>query len=459
MAANAMVAGSAYSILRLVRRLDAAPSEAVRWALVENLGKIRRRSRANGTVFYYLDFRPFGNAYSDEGQPLRTREAAENLLSKIRAKVALGKPLQAVLVAYKRDSTGHLAVHRFMADWLADLDIRRRAGDLSVTYTRNLERYAQPDGHLEFWREKTIHDISPAKVRDFGRWLALRKTRNRQGEETDQILSASTRRKVLGAFHAFCEWLRQGELINVVPPFPKIPKTEHQPFIISMEAQTAVLEAIPWEERGAFLAAACGARPGEVRAYDIDDPYQDDEGCWIRTNKAVQGQNTHEAAPRTKNRRAGDLPCSAELWEWILWRLDQVQPSDRLQGQIPLFINPTGRVAARRWLGNALRTRWNLYARQVLGVHVPMYEGTKHSTATDAIRRGVSLEQIQAALRHADAASTRVYAKLARSGSFDILRNPARVSHLYPDSERPEKDNENRDLWRGGRDSNPQLPA
>jgi hypothetical protein len=27
-------------------------------------------------------------------------------------------------------------------------------------------------------------------------------------------------------------------------------------------------------------------RPGEVRAYDIDDPYQDEEGCWIRTNKA-----------------------------------------------------------------------------------------------------------------------------------------------------------------------------
>jgi hypothetical protein len=71
-----------------------------------------------------------------------------------------------------------------------------------------------------------------------------------------------------------------------------------------------------------------------------------------------------------------------------------------------------------------------------------MYEGTKHSTATDAIRRGVSLEQIQAALRRAHAASTRVYAKLARRGSFDILRNPARGSHLYPDPERPKNVNE-----------------
>jgi hypothetical protein len=60
--------------------------------------------------------------------------------------------------------------------------------------------------------------------------------------------------------------------VGVVPPFPKNPKTEHQPVIISMEAQSAELEAIRWEERDAFLAAACGARPGEVRAYDIDDP-------------------------------------------------------------------------------------------------------------------------------------------------------------------------------------------
>jgi hypothetical protein len=86
-------------------------------------------------------------------------------------------------------------------------------------------------------------------------------------------------------------------------------------------------------------------------------------------------------------------------------------------------------------------------------------EGTKHSTATDAIRRGVPLEQIQAALRHADAASTRVYAKLARGGAFDILRNPARVSHLYPAGNRPENTSANSGLWRGGRDSNPQLLA
>jgi hypothetical protein len=78
----------------------------------------------------------------------------------------------------------------------------------------------------------------------------------------------------------------------------------------------------------------------------------------------------------------------------------------------------------------------------VLGVHVPMNGGTKHSTATDGIRRGLSLEQIQAALRDADPASMRVDAKLARGGSFEILRNPARASHLYPAEDRSENTSE-----------------
>ena len=85
-----------------------------------------------------------------------------------------------------------------------------------------------------------------------------------------------------------------------------------------------------------------------------------------------------------------------------------MRPADRLHGRIPLFINPRGRVAGERWLGNPLRDRGNLYARHVLGVHVPMHQGAKQSTAADAIRRGVSLEQIQAALCHADAPSIEV---------------------------------------------------
>jgi integrase len=386
----------------------------------------------------------------------RAEEQRHDVATALRAKVAVGKPVQAVLIAYKRDSTAHLTVHRFVADWLADLEIRRQAGDLSPTYTRNLDRYAQPGGNLEFWREKTIHDISAGTVRDFGRWLALRRTRNRQGKETDQALSATTRRKVLGAFHAFCEWLRQGELIAVVPPFPKVPRTEHQPVIISMEAQAAVLLAIPWEERGAFLAAACGAGRGRSAPTTSMTP--------TRTRKAAGSEPIRPRARRAPAGRSGssepevncpasacarrDLSGSRRAGSSSPGVARKAGPDRVARGSTPTAPPSTGdRRPCGSWCAVRLRAR-----------SVP-YEGTKHSTATDAIRRGVSLEQIQAALRHADSASTRVYAKLARGGSFDILRNPARVSHLYPAENRPENTDEINGLWRGGRDSNPQLPA
>lgn len=92
-------------------------------------------------------------------------------------------------------------------------------------------------------------------------------------------------------------------------------------------------------------------------------------------------------------------------------------------------------------------------------MHVPMNGGTKHSTATDGIRRGLSLEQIQAALRDADPASMRVDAKLARGGSFDILRNPARVSHLYPAGNHHETTSRIKNLWRGAWVPNPGGPS
>ena len=42
--------------------------------------------------------------------------------------------------------------------------------------------------------------------------------------------------------------------------------------------------------------------------------------------------------------------------------------------------------------------------------------------ATDALRRGVQEHNIQEFLGHADARTTRVYAKLAKQGFVDVLR-------------------------------------
>ena len=53
--------------------------------------------------------------------------------------------------------------------------------------------------------------------------------------------------------------------------------------------------------------------------------------------------------------------------------------------------------------------------------HVPLYDGTKHSFATDAIRRGVPERLLQKFLGHAHPESTRRYARLADAALVQVL--------------------------------------
>ena len=53
---------------------------------------------------------------------------------------------------------------------------------------------------------------------------------------------------------------------------------------------------------------------------------------------------------------------------------------------------------------------------------MPLYAGTKHSTATELFRRGVDRTLIQAALGHADARSTDAYVVLADADTLDVFR-------------------------------------
>jgi hypothetical protein len=102
------------------------------------------------------------------------------------------------------------------------------------------------------------------------------------------------------------------------------------------------------------------------------------------------------SAPRdvTKARNWRRIIIDAELREWIeRW----VNPQGALDASA-LFVNPTARRPGKRWLSNPLREEWNR-AAETVGVRVKMYEGTKHTSATEAVRGGRRMEEIQKAAR------------------------------------------------------------
>ncbi len=106
---------------------------------------------------------------------------------------------------------------------------------------------------------------------------------------------------------------------------------------------------------------------------------------------------------------------SDELRAWIE---SYVDPTDRLRAA-PLFLNPR---TGERWTHYALRDAW-LRACEAAGVgHVRLYEGTKHTMATEAIRLGVDERALQTFLGYKDVRSTRRYAQLPEHAMISVLR-------------------------------------
>lgn len=68
-----------------------------------------------------------------------------------------------------------------------------------------------------------------------------------------------------------------------------------------------------------------------------------------------------------------------------------------------------------------------LEAAKRAGVRAGLYEGTKHSFATDALDRTGNERAVQEYLGHADPRSTRRYAKLREERLLEVVR--PRVVH------------------------------
>lgn len=201
-------------------------------------------------------------------------------------------------------------------------------GERSPTYLRELERWAKPGGHFDWWRGKSIYEIRAGAVEDWSHWLAKRG------------IAAKTRRNVLGGLRSFVTWLKRRELIDTIPSFPEVPVDEYAPRLISARVQRGILEEIAWDRRGAFLAARLGIRPGEIRAADVTDYRVIEDVPGLTISRAVKGPNANAPTHGTKGRNAAWIPVDEELQRWIEWRLFQVSKEEMLRSRIALRAGP-----------------------------------------------------------------------------------------------------------------------
>jgi hypothetical protein len=431
------------------------------WIAVGKVGKVIEERTASGRTRIRIDFgRRRGkrirldsipNPTDGQPIPLADRATAERVLESVRGVMADGCSLEQALAPFRGTTAPEDMIEARLKEYIGHFREKVAQGKRSPNSLRELERYAKKDGHFSAWYGRSIHGITYGEIEDWQ--LSLGK---RISPLTGQPISPKTQKNVSDAFRAFLRWLRRRGTVMAVPEFPSIDVPEYAPETVDMEQQTAILEAIPWERRGAFLVAASEAvRVGEVRAFNLDD-YRDGK---LRVSKATQGPRLDAPVRHTKNRSAEWRELwHPELIRWIEWRLTQATPEARLRGEVALFWNPTARNREKRWNPASMERDWHRACEKV-GVSVSLQEGTRHTTLT-ALGATLPERMLRAFSRHRDSRSLDRYSKPRPTPAAIVRALPKRpkVAPGWPlEGEGPEKGPLDSDTY-GGADGTRTRP-
>ncbi|MCP5058660.1 MAG: tyrosine-type recombinase/integrase [bacterium] len=368
---------------------------------MKNWGKVFERPGKGGTRRHWLDFGRHGKLYSHKGVPFEGREQAEALLRTVRILAQeVGK--NGAIDRFAPVASPKRRVGVWLKSWLLDFEEMVKSGDRAPRTLREYSRWAKPGGHFDFWRNRSILLIGPMASKEFLRWLRLRGV---QGK---------TAWNVVAGFHAFLAWLVEIEELERVPKLMWPKKHSPKTSVIGIETQQAILDAIPEDARGVYLAMArlC-VRPSEAVVMNARQLCADG---WVNVDVSRADRTIGSGEKSIKNDEAKRLPLPDDLAEWInRW----VPAEDRLRRKV-LFNNPR---TGGPWSEAALRRQWYRACDEV-GVKISLYQGTKHSTATELRRRGIALDVIQQLCGHRDQRSTEVYAKLGEEALVEAISLP-----------------------------------
>ena len=373
----------------------------ISYDMLERIGSVREYGKGR----WMIDLRTYGGGrlYSDRGEPLKTQAEAQRLLTQIHGKLRKGRTLESVIDEFFPDRGKRHLLHKYARVWLETKESQVETGERSISYTRTLRSYIEPGGYFDFWEGISIYEITTKKIREWTTYLIA-----------ERKIKARTAHKAVATLNAIMNWLREDEELEFTPPRVPYPRFDRAPpRVISSESQDAVLGEIPEERRGPFLAMALlGVRPNEAIALDVTDF---DEAV-LYVNRAKKGRRKLDPIRGTKSGEGKVLPVPPTLADWIgKW----VRPH-RIQG--PLFTNPRGRSADKRWSLDALEDTWNKAAASV-GIQINLYNGTKHSCATEILQRAPK-HVVQALLGHADIRSVDNYGRVNTTTLAGVIRDP-----------------------------------
>lgn len=342
--------------------------------------------------------------YRHKGVRFSDRAHAQRVLEQMRGRLeGVEPPFETAAAAeFLPDLSKPNRIETLLREYLEDLEERARLGEVSDYTVANLRTRVPTDPprkaqYFAFWSMYALSEVRRAQVEKFKRHLEL------------EGLAPSSVALLMDQFKAFLTWCKEVRELPFNPPaFPAVPVQRKRPPLLTPAQQRAGIEAIPWRERGIFLAMALGVRPGAarpIRMADVHDGY-------IDIHSAVQGAKaTAKVAPNTKGRKAYWLPLTRDLARWI---------AEHSDGRLPsawLFPDPnTGGI----WAHGSLERIWRSASESAGIPHVPLYKAMKHSFLTGRLLAGKSKEAL-AEFASITPAQLETYAQWARELSAQVL--------------------------------------
>lgn len=363
---------------------------------VADLGTVRRDPRSGR---WYLDLRPVARVYTyrtpwGDETAFATELDAARALDLIRSHCADGMPVAAAIECIRpREGSRVPALAR---EWLREKWREVEAGRRVARSIRELELSVARE--WGWWEAVPVHQITSAAVRAWA--LAL----------GGRGLAPATVRAELARFRSFCAWLYSTDRLQRLPAFPRIEQPDRHRATLTWEQQDAVLEAIPEEQRGVFLAGVdLALRPQEARALLAVD--LEGDGVWIR--RAAKDEGAAAPVGETKTGRHRYLPWTDRLRGWC----DRYVPREARFGGLA-FPAPGGGM----WSAHELRKAWRA-ASEAAGVpYVAVRDATRRSSMQELRRRAnAPLSAIRDLAGHRREETTRIYLGSATGELVGVL--------------------------------------
>lgn len=341
--------------------------------------------------------------YSDKyGTPLDSLDRANRTLEGIRYEIDNGTfdPCR-----YIKRQQNEFRFDKRMSEWVRDYEKSKRRGNIAPSYLKLIKLYSKRY-FVPFFKKEDLRDINTKRIKDYSDWLP-------------EKFSRKYRKNILDTLEKFFNDMRKLELIERVPIFPNISVPDPAINWCDIETQEMILNEIPAIHQPIFwFIAKEGVRPGEARALmwgDVD--FDNNLVCIRRTFSAKELRDT------TKGGHGDWLPIHPKARE-IMFGLPRKS----------MFVFT---FRGRPYAENTIPKIWNAACKKLNIEGLSLYQGTRHSLASDAVRRGLSLYDVQSALRHRDYRTTQKYAHMKLEGKMRVLLGSDKVVR-FPNKGRKE---------------------